>query len=224
MTKGAKKPGLYANIHAKQKRIKAGSGERMRKPGSKGAPTAKAFRDSKTSIRKRGIKLLSGGSTILERGIAAEVRELHPLADREGVKGSEWNATRSGKFNTLLNNVVHDKTGEPYNKEAMKIIKSVARTGRFTEYGRAQTVPEEMLRSNEQSKQLVESFIEAIKNPKQKKIDPPPAAVVVPVKTEPVKNEEPEEPEQDENQAPKISGSGRSRGDEWHRGQNRRYV
>ena len=37
----AKRKGLYANIHAKRKRIKAGSGERMRKPGSKGAPTAK---------------------------------------------------------------------------------------------------------------------------------------------------------------------------------------
>ena len=40
------KPGLYANILAKQERIKAGSGERMRKPGSPGAPTADAFRES----------------------------------------------------------------------------------------------------------------------------------------------------------------------------------
>jgi hypothetical protein len=38
--------GLYANIHAKRRRIKAGSGERMRRPGSKGAPSAKDFRDS----------------------------------------------------------------------------------------------------------------------------------------------------------------------------------
>lgn len=38
--------GLYANINAKKKRIASGSGEKMRKPGSKGAPTAKAFRDS----------------------------------------------------------------------------------------------------------------------------------------------------------------------------------
>ena len=36
--------GLYENIHKKRKRIKAGSGERMRKPGSKGAPTASAFK------------------------------------------------------------------------------------------------------------------------------------------------------------------------------------
>ena len=40
------KEGLYANIHQKRARIKAGSGERMRKPGSKGAPTAKAFKRS----------------------------------------------------------------------------------------------------------------------------------------------------------------------------------
>ena len=38
------KRGLYANIHAKRKRIAAGSGEKMRKVGSKGAPTAKQFK------------------------------------------------------------------------------------------------------------------------------------------------------------------------------------
>ena len=40
------KPGLYANIHAKQKRIVAGSGEKMRKVGSKGAPTASDFKQA----------------------------------------------------------------------------------------------------------------------------------------------------------------------------------
>jgi hypothetical protein len=39
----ASKPGLYSNIHNKQERIKAGSGEKMRKPGTKGAPTKDAF-------------------------------------------------------------------------------------------------------------------------------------------------------------------------------------
>lgn len=38
--------GLWANIHAKRKRIKQGSGERMRKPGSKGAPTAQNFKQA----------------------------------------------------------------------------------------------------------------------------------------------------------------------------------
>ena len=41
-----KNNGLWANIHAKRKRIAAGSDEKMRKPGSKGAPTAKALKDS----------------------------------------------------------------------------------------------------------------------------------------------------------------------------------
>jgi hypothetical protein len=40
------KNGLYANIHKKQARIKAGSGEKMRKPGSEGAPSAKDFKDA----------------------------------------------------------------------------------------------------------------------------------------------------------------------------------
>jgi hypothetical protein len=39
----ATKPGLYANIHAKQKRIAEDSGEKMRKPGTKGAPTKAEF-------------------------------------------------------------------------------------------------------------------------------------------------------------------------------------
>lgn len=40
------KQGLYANIHAKRERIKAGSGEKMRKVGSEGAPSAKDFKES----------------------------------------------------------------------------------------------------------------------------------------------------------------------------------
>jgi hypothetical protein len=49
----ATKPGLYSNIHNKQARIKAGSGETMRKVGSKGAPTAKAFKDSAKTAKKK---------------------------------------------------------------------------------------------------------------------------------------------------------------------------
>lgn len=48
----ASKPGLYANINAKRKRIEAGSGERMRKPGAKGAPTAAAFKASAKTAKK----------------------------------------------------------------------------------------------------------------------------------------------------------------------------
>jgi len=47
------KPGLYANINAKRKRIEAGSEERMRKPGSKGAPTAADFKAAAKTAKKR---------------------------------------------------------------------------------------------------------------------------------------------------------------------------
>lgn len=56
--------GLYANIHAKQERIAEGSGEKMRKPGSPGAPTAQAFKESaKTAKMKNG-----GPSLAIGRG------------------------------------------------------------------------------------------------------------------------------------------------------------
>jgi hypothetical protein len=48
----ATKPGLYANIQKKRARIKAGSGEKMKKPGSKGAPTDKAFKESAKTAKK----------------------------------------------------------------------------------------------------------------------------------------------------------------------------
>lgn len=44
--------GLYANINAKRKRIAAGSGEKMRKPGSRGAPTADAFKQSAKTAKR----------------------------------------------------------------------------------------------------------------------------------------------------------------------------
>ena len=52
------KPGLYANIHANRRRIARGSGEKMRKPGAKGAPTAANFRRSAKTAKKK--QILSG--------------------------------------------------------------------------------------------------------------------------------------------------------------------
>ena len=46
-------PGLYANINAKRRRIAAGSNERMRSPGSKGAPTDAAFRKAAKTAKKK---------------------------------------------------------------------------------------------------------------------------------------------------------------------------
>jgi hypothetical protein len=51
----AKKPGLWANIHAKRKRIAEGSGEKMRSPGDPGAPTAKALKDSQSKPKKKSM-------------------------------------------------------------------------------------------------------------------------------------------------------------------------
>jgi cysteine sulfinate desulfinase/cysteine desulfurase-like protein len=47
------KPGLYSNLNAKKERIKAGSGEKMRKPGTKGAPTAAAFKAAAKTAKKK---------------------------------------------------------------------------------------------------------------------------------------------------------------------------
>ena len=47
------KQGLYSNIHAKRKRIAEGSGEKMKKPGTKGAPTAKAFKEAAKTAKPK---------------------------------------------------------------------------------------------------------------------------------------------------------------------------
>ena len=52
MASKQQKPGLYANIHAKQERIKHGSGEHMRKAGEKGAPSAKDFEKAEKTAKK----------------------------------------------------------------------------------------------------------------------------------------------------------------------------
>ncbi len=49
----ATKPGLYSNIAAKRERIKEGSGEKMRKPGTAGAPANKAFKESAKTAKKK---------------------------------------------------------------------------------------------------------------------------------------------------------------------------
>lgn len=54
--------GLWANIHAKQERIKHGSNERMRKPGSKGAPTAQNFKDAAAKNEQRISEMTAGGT------------------------------------------------------------------------------------------------------------------------------------------------------------------
>lgn len=55
--------GLYSNIHAKRKRIAAGSGEKMRKPGSKGAPSAQNFKNAAKTANKYNM----GGMTMANK-------------------------------------------------------------------------------------------------------------------------------------------------------------
>ena len=50
------KKGLYANIHAKRRRIKKGSKEKMRKPGTTGAPPKKQFKRAAKTAKKRTYK------------------------------------------------------------------------------------------------------------------------------------------------------------------------
>tara|TARA_S200002703_G_scaffold23535_2_gene20399 strand:- start:5212 stop:5394 length:183 start_codon:yes stop_codon:yes gene_type:complete len=57
----AKKQGLYANIHAKRKRIEAGSGERMRSPGEAGAPTAANFKAAAKTAKKPKKSMMNRG-------------------------------------------------------------------------------------------------------------------------------------------------------------------
>jgi hypothetical protein len=82
----ATKPGLYANIHAKQQRIAKGSGEKMRAVGQSGAPTVKAFKESAKTVKKKegGVSLALGrgekmpvskGAGLTEKGRAKYNRE-----------------------------------------------------------------------------------------------------------------------------------------------------
>jgi hypothetical protein len=76
--------GLWDNIHAKRKRIKAGSGERMRKPGSKGAPTAKALR-------------VSAESTEFDEQLVGVAESNHHYDDAQEHLTKATNAEKSGK-------------------------------------------------------------------------------------------------------------------------------
>jgi hypothetical protein len=89
--KAGGKVGLWDNIHAKQERIKNGSGEHMRKPGSKGAPTAADFKASATKMSKGGDPRLSvsrGEKLSTERGagLTAKGREKFNRATGSNLK------------------------------------------------------------------------------------------------------------------------------------------
>ena len=123
-----KEGGLYANIHAKQKRIAHGSKEKMRKPGSAGAPTAEAFRESaKTTKMKeggpslavgRGEKLpVSKGAGLTEKGRAKYNRETGSHLKAPQPQGG----ARKDSFCARMSGVVeHSKGDAPRAKASLK--------------------------------------------------------------------------------------------------------
>lgn len=120
--------GLYANIHAKQERIAAGSGEKMRKVGSAGAPTAKAFKESaKTAkMKEGGVSLAVGrgeklsterGAGLTEKGRAKYNRETGSNLKAPQPEGG----SRKDSFCARMSGVVKNAKGDaPRAKASLK--------------------------------------------------------------------------------------------------------
>ena len=104
---GNVKTGLYANIHAKQKRIAEGSGEKMRKPGSPGAPTANAFKQSAKTA-----KMSDGG---IPEAFPFRVPGRDPLAGRIGIN-QPFKFPRKGQTN-LQNIPVENNPSSRYHND-----------------------------------------------------------------------------------------------------------
>lgn len=116
--------GLYANIHAKRERIAEGSGEKMRKPGSPGAPTAQAFKDSaKTAKAKGGVSLsvgrkeklpVSQGAGLTEKGRAKYNRETGSNLKAPQPQGG----ARKDSFCARMSGVVENSKGDAERAKA----------------------------------------------------------------------------------------------------------
>ena len=123
-----KEGGLSANIHAKRKRIAEGSGEKMRRVGSKGAPTADAFKQSAKTVKKkeggvslaigRGEKLpVSKGAGLTEKGREKYNRETGSHLKAPQPKGG----ARKDSFCARMSGVVeHSKGDAPRAKASLK--------------------------------------------------------------------------------------------------------
>lgn len=126
--KNMKEGGLYANIHAKQERIAAGSGERMRKVGSKGAPTAAAFKQSAKTAKMKdgGVSLAVGrgeklstkqGAGLTEKGRAKYNRETGSHLKAPQPQGG----ARKNSFCARMSGVVKNASGDaPRAKASLK--------------------------------------------------------------------------------------------------------
>jgi hypothetical protein len=123
-----KNGGLYANIHAKQERIAHGSGEKMRKVGSKGAPTADAFKQSaKTAKMKEGGVSLAVGrgeklSTKQGAGLTAKGRAKYNKETGSHLKAPQpQGGSRKDSFCARMSGVVEHSSGDaPRAKASLK--------------------------------------------------------------------------------------------------------
>jgi hypothetical protein len=113
------KRGLYANIHAKRERIAEGSGEKMRKVGSAGAPTAKAFRESaKTAKAEGGNVVLSVGRgeklpTKQGAGLTAKGRAKYNRETGSNLKAPQpQGGARKNSFCARMSGVVKNASGD----------------------------------------------------------------------------------------------------------------
>jgi len=124
-----KSGGLYANIHAKQERIAHGSGEHMRKPNSKGAPTAEAFKESaKTAKMKKGgdvsLSIKRGEKLPTEQGagLTAKGREKYNKAAGSHLKAPQpEGGPRKRSFCARMSGMpgpMKDEKGRPTRKAA----------------------------------------------------------------------------------------------------------
>lgn len=105
---GNVKTGLYANIHAKRERIAKGSGEKMRKPGAPGAPTADAFKQSAKTA-----KMSNGG---VPEAFPFRVPGRDPLAVRIGIN-QPFKVPRKGQTNLQNIPIENDPSSQNYSDD-----------------------------------------------------------------------------------------------------------
>ena len=123
------KKGLYANIHAKRERIAEGSGERMRKVGAKGAPTAKDFKEAaKTAkpMKSGGVSLSVGRGEKLSvekgAGLTAKGRAKYNRETGSNLKAPQpQGGARKDSFCARMSGVVKNAKGDaPRAKASLK--------------------------------------------------------------------------------------------------------
>jgi hypothetical protein len=119
--------GLYENIHAKQQRIAEGSGEKMRRVGSKGAPTAQAFKDSSKTVKMKdgGVSLAVGRGEKLPTsrgaGLTEKGREKYNRETGSNLKAPQpQGGSRKDSFCARMQGVVdHAKGDAPRAKASL---------------------------------------------------------------------------------------------------------